>query len=93
MTWEAVLLAHLEKYRRYPATARNRREEGVTYVTFHMNRAGMVLSNRIMRSSGSALLDRAALETLKRAQPLPPIPADRSDPLELSVPVEFFIAR
>ncbi|ATI83420.1 energy transducer TonB [Sphingobium yanoikuyae] len=93
MTWEAVLLGHLEKYRRYPATARNRREQGVTYVTFHMNRAGMLLSNRIMRSSGSALLDRAALETLKRAQPLPSIPADRSDPLELSVPVEFFIDR
>lgn len=93
MTWEAVLLGHLEKYRRYPATARNRREQGVTYVTFHMNRTGMVLSSRITRSSGSALLDRAALETLKRAQPLPPIPADRSDPLELSVPVEFFINR
>ncbi len=93
MTWEAVLLTHLEKYRRYPAAAKSHREEGVTYVTFHMNRAGMVLSNRITRSSGSALLDRAALETLKRAQPLPPIPADRSDPLELSVPVEFFINR
>ncbi|MFK4872794.1 TonB family protein [Novosphingobium sp. ZW T3_23] len=90
-TWEALLLAHLEKYRRYPSAARGRREEGVAYVVFRMNRAGAVLSAAILRSSHSAVLDRAALETLRRAQPLPEIPEDMSDPLELSVPVEFFI--
>ena len=90
-TWEALLLAHLEKYRRYPAAARGRREEGVAYVAFRMNRAGAVLSATILRSSRSALLDRAALETLRRAQPLPTVPEDKPDPLELSVPIEFFI--
>jgi protein TonB len=92
-SWEAQLLAHLEKYRRYPAMARARREEGIAYVTFRMNRAGSVLSAEIVRSSGSSLLDRAALDTLKRAQPLPKIPEDKPDPLELSVPVEFFVHR
>lgn len=91
-TWVALLLAHLEKYRRYPAAARARRHEGVAYVTFRMNRAGTVLSADIVRSSGSAMLDRAALDTLRRAQPLPKIPDDRPDTLELSVPVEFFVA-
>jgi len=92
-SWEGLLLAHLEKYRRYPASARARREEGIAYVTFRMARAGGVLSAKIVRSSGSALLDRAALDTLKRAQPLPRIPDDKPDPLELSVPVEFFVHR
>ncbi|MFT3968463.1 MAG: energy transducer TonB [Sphingobium sp.] len=92
-TWEAQLLAHLEKYRRYPATARARREEGIAYVTFRMNRAGSILSAEVVRSSGSALLDRAALDTLKRAQPLPKIPDDKPNTLELSVPVEFFVTR
>lgn len=92
-TWEALLLAHLEKYRRYPAAARARREQGVAHVTFRMDRQGRLLSAAIARSSGSAALDRAALETLRRAQPLPAIPDDKPDPLELSVPVEFFVRR
>lgn len=92
-TWEATLLAHLEKYRRYPAAARARREQGVAHVRFRMNRQGQLLSAQILRSSGSALLDRAALDTLRRAQPLPAIPASKADPLELSVPVEFFTRR
>jgi protein TonB len=92
-TWEAELLAHLEKYRRYPAAARARREQGVAHVRFRMDREGHVLSAEIRRSSGSVALDRAALDTLRRAQPLPAIPADRPDPLELAVPIEFFIKR
>ncbi|WP_371432106.1 energy transducer TonB [Novosphingobium sp.] len=41
-----------------------------------------------MRSSGFPDLDKAALETLRRADPLPKIPADRPDEIELAVPVE-----
>ncbi|MCG2842821.1 energy transducer TonB [Sandaracinobacter sp. RS1-74] len=92
-TWEARLLAHLGKYRRYPGAARARREEGVAYVRFRMNRQGQLLSVEIARSSGSPLLDRAALDTVRRAQPFPPIPDDRPDTLELSVPIEFFVRR
>jgi len=65
----------------------------VVHVTFRMNRQGQVLSSSIARSSGSSALDRAALDTLRRAQPLPAIPDDRPDPLQLSVPVEFFVNR
>ncbi len=92
-SWEAQLLAHLEQHRRYPAAARARRAEGVAHVQFRMNRQGQVLSAEIQRSAGSAALDRAALETLRRAQPLPAIPDDRPDPLQLTVPVEFFVSR
>lgn len=90
-SWETLLLSHLEKHRRYPATAKGR--AGVAYVSFRMNRQGQVLSASIARSSGSTALDRAALDTVRRAQPLPAIPADRPDVLELSVPVEFFVRR
>lgn len=92
-TWEAQLLTHLEKYRRYPAAARARREQGVAHVRFRMNREGRLLSAEVLRSSGSTALDRAALDTLRRAQPLPPIPSEKPDPLELTVPVEFFVKR
>jgi protein TonB len=58
-----------------------------------MNRAGMVLSSAIVKKSGSFDLDQAALDTLRRAQPLPAIPADRPDIAELTIPVEFYLAR
>lgn len=90
-TWEALLLAHLEKYRRYPPAARSRRQQGVALVRFRMSRAGRVLSAALVRTSGSPLLDQAAVDTLTRAQPLPRIPDDRPDELDLTVPVEFFI--
>lgn len=89
-TWQALLLAHLEKYRRYPAAARSRGQQGVAQVTFRMNRQGRLLSSHVSRSSGSAMLDRAAIDTLKRAQPLPTIPDDMPAEIELAVDVEFF---
>lgn len=91
ITWEAQVLTHLEKYRRYPAAARARRQQGVVHVRFKMNRAGRLLSSEILRSSGSPALDRAALDTVRRAQPLPAIPPEKPDPLELTTPVEFFV--
>lgn len=89
--WEGLVLAHLERFRRYPARARAARQQGTAYVRFTMNRDGMVLSSAIVKKSGSFDLDQAALDTLQRAQPLPTIPEDRPDIVELTIPVEFRI--
>ncbi|PNU05558.1 energy transducer TonB [Novosphingobium guangzhouense] len=87
--WEASVLAHLERFRRYPPRARAARQQGVVQVRFTMNRAGAVLACQIVRKSGSFTLDQAALETVRLAQPLPAIPAGRPDTVELTVPIEF----
>lgn len=92
--WQGRLLAHLEANKRYPTAALSRRQQGVAHVRFVMNREGRVLSSRLERSSGNAALDRAALDMLTRAQPLPRPPAEvTGDRFELVVPVEFFIGR
>lgn len=91
--WEGIILAHLERFRRYPARARAARQQGTVTVRFKMNRDGMVLSSAIVTKSGSFDLDRAALDTLQRAQPLPAIPAGMPDEVELTVPVEFYLTR
>lgn len=91
-SWEGRVLARLNTYRRYPPGAHARRQQGVPYIRFTMNRDGRVLSSRLERSSGFSELDREALALAKRAQPLPRPPEDRpGDTLELVVPVEFFI--
>lgn len=91
-TWEGLLLAHLERRKRYPAEARAQRREGVAHVRFTMTRDGRVLSAELERSSGHPALDREAVALLRRAQPLPKPPAEiTGDPISLSVPVEFFM--
>ncbi|WAC58318.1 energy transducer TonB family protein [Brevundimonas sp. SL130] len=93
-TWQARLLAHLEQNKRFPAAAQARRLQGVVHVRFTMNRDGRVLTSRIERGSGQASLDRAALDMLTRAQPLPGPPAEvAGDRIELVVPVEFFFGK
>ncbi|WP_395396077.1 energy transducer TonB (plasmid) [Novosphingobium sp. BL-8A] len=90
-TWEGRVLARLENFRRYPGAARSTRQQGVVYIRFRINRDGHVLTSSLVRSSGFQTLDQAALETLRRADPLPRIPADRPDEIELSVPIEFYM--
>lgn len=82
------VLAALEQVRRYPPAAKARREEGVVVLVFSMNRSGRVTAAQVQKSSGSASLDRAALEAVRRAR-LPAVPAEYTDPLQLVLPVEF----
>jgi len=91
-TWEGRVLAQLNKHRRYPSMARSRRQQGVPYIRFVMDREGKVLSSRLERSSGFPDLDREAVALPKRSQPLPKPPAEKpGETLELVVPVEFFM--
>jgi protein TonB len=91
-TWEGRVLAQLNKHRRYPSMARSRRQQGVPYIRFVIDREGKVLSSRLERSSGFPDLDREAVALPKRAQPLPKPPADKpGETLELVVPVEFLV--
>lgn len=92
-TFEGMLLARLEQFRRYPEDALRRRREGVTYLRFRMNREGQVVDASIFRRSGCEALDREALATLQRAQPLPRIPDNRPDIIEVRVPIEFLLNR
>lgn len=86
--WQAALLAHLERHKRYPPGARARREQGTAQLSFAIDRSGSVISSRVTRSSGSAELDQAVLDMVRRASPVP-APPDTVQQLSFSVPVRF----
>ena len=91
-TWQGTLRAHLERHKRYPSAAQFRRQQGVTYVRFAMNRAGTVLWARLERGSGHDRLDDESLALMERAQPLPPPPPEvAGEPIEIVVPIQFFL--
>lgn len=88
--WSSRIAVLLERHKRYPATARSRREEGITRVAFVLDRQGRVLSSRIDQTSGVAELDQEALDLLRRAQPFPALPADvEGAQVSLTVPIKF----
>lgn len=91
-TWKSRLLAHLERFKRYPEMARSRHEEGVSLLSFTLDRGGRVLSFFVARSSGSDELDGAAQAMIERASPVPAIPDDVSgQTVQLVVPVRFTV--
>jgi len=94
LTWQSVLLSHLQKYRHYPRQAQRLRRQGVSHVRFSVDRAGRVGTPQIERSSGHRLLDEETLATVLRANPVPPPPPDlEGNPIEVVVPVSFFLRR
>jgi protein TonB len=73
-TWKKSFVAHINRYRRYPAQAEARKMTGRVTVEFMLDRRGQVLSSGVLHSSGSAVLDEEALDLLRRAAPLPTPP-------------------
>ncbi|GKW52782.1 hypothetical protein NCCP2140_18350 [Pseudoalteromonas sp. NCCP-2140] len=90
--WQMQLSAHLERRKRYPRMAKLKRQQGVPWVKFTMDREGQVIAVSLFRASGVSSLDKEVLALVKRAEPLP-LPPDEitGTTLTLTLPVEFFI--
>ncbi len=87
--FQTALLSHIARYRRYPDAARQDRLQGIVQAVFAMRRDGTVTEVWIKSTSGHKLLDVAAIETIRRAQPLPKIPSELPDHLNILMPVAF----
>jgi len=72
--WKSLLVATLERSKRYPAQAHG--DHGVAQLAFSVDRRGGVHRARIVHSSGSSALDSETLAMLERAAPLPPPPPE-----------------
>jgi protein TonB len=87
-TWQKELVAHLDKHKRYPA-ARSQKSAEIL-VSFALDRMGHVLSATIIKGSGDAAFDEAALGMLKRSDPVPqPPPLVADEGLKFTLPVIF----
>jgi protein TonB len=88
--WKSLLVATLERNKRYPSEARARGEQGVAQLAFSVDRSGGVHNARITRSSGSSILDSETLALVQRASPLPPPPPEISGgQIAIAVPIRY----
>jgi protein TonB len=65
----------IEHHKIYPALARRLDMSGTVEVAYILNRQGKLVSVSIVKTSGSDILDKAALQAVRSAL-FPPIPAD-----------------
>ncbi|MGB6559247.1 MAG: TonB family protein [Pseudolabrys sp.] len=88
VTWQKELLAHLDKFKRYPADRSQRSAE--ILITMTLDRMGRVLSASVTKGSGDEAFDHAAVAMVERASPVPPPPPLIADEgLDFSLPVIF----
>lgn len=91
-SWYRKIAQQVERHKGYPPSARARHETGTAELAFTLDRSGKVMTSRIVRTSGSAVLDQETIDTVHRAQPFPsPPPAMPGETFEFTVPIRFNI--
>jgi protein TonB len=78
-SYEQVLLAWIERHKRYPRNALRRRIEGRPILEIRIDRNGRLLDYRLTEPSRQAELDEAAVSLVQRASPFPAVPADHTE--------------
>jgi len=81
---------HLQRLiRDYPGLARHH-TSGTVEVTFRVARDGTVLTAEVHRSSGYSFLDKAGLDIIYRASPMPALPASLpGEAWPIVIPIRF----
>ena len=94
-TWQSDLLRHLAKYKRYPEDARRRGLQGINRLRFVVDAEGKVVSYAMAGGSGSAALDRATLEMIRRAGTVPKPPPEllNNGTIEVVAPFVYSLDR
>jgi TonB family protein len=82
------LVEHIRRFLFYPPAAVERGLSGTVVVRFRLDRAGQVIDLRVVSTRG-ATLDAAAMTTIWKAEPMPPVPTAIETPWEVDVPIDF----
>jgi protein TonB len=87
--YEQQISAWVQRHKIYPAEAGGR--EGRAIVRVRIDRLGNVRYYAIEQSAGLGSLDAAALDMIRRANPMPAVPADYPDGnlVEFLIPISF----
>jgi len=89
-SYYAAVTARLESAKGYPKEARRRGYEGTVLVRVELERNGTLRACAVLQGSGRDILDKEALQTVRRAAPFPPVPDLISGEVQaMSVPLSY----
>jgi TonB family protein len=86
-----AVLKEIAKRKTYPLDSLDRGEEGKVVIGVSVESSGQVLEVRVEEPSAFARLNRAAVETVKGIQALPPVPSSLATPVHLHIPLVYRI--
>lgn len=72
--WQKSIVLLISGSKTYPAKARSDKIEGEVQVRFTLDRYGAILSAEVAQSSGSNVLDTAAVQTVEKLEKMPTPP-------------------
>jgi len=88
--YSAFISEQIRKRKYYPSVARRNGITGRVLVEFTVLSDGQVINEQATEDEGNALLENAALRTLRRVGKLPPFPPDiRQSQLRLIKPIVY----
>jgi protein TonB len=82
------IVQKISRYRFY-SREQNTSPHGLVVTRLSLARDGQVLGVSLLKSSGSATLDNAVMQTIRQASPFPPLPADLGGEQSFIVPVNY----
>jgi protein TonB len=89
-SYASSLLVWLERHKTYPKAAIRSRIEGNVIVQFRIDHEGKLLDYKIIKDSGSEVLDQAVVKMLTRASPFPQVPSHyNEEDLRFTIPISF----
>lgn len=89
-SYSSILQGAFAKHKKYPRLAQMRGWQGIVRVRLEMSAEGAVISSVVSESSGHEILDKQALEMVRKATPLPQPPEIlRNQAFTILVPVAF----
>jgi len=87
----AAVIAEIEKNKFYPPIARRMGIEGLVKVTITLSRSGKLKNVKVSSSSGSKLLDRAAVKLIKKCH-FPPLPSEyKGQEFTIEIPITYVL--
>jgi protein TonB len=87
----AAVIAEIEKNKFYPPIARRMGIEGLVKVTITLSRSGKLKNVKVSSSSGSKLLDRAAVKLIKKCH-FPPLPSEyKGQEFTIEIPINYVL--
>ncbi|HED7248405.1 TPA: energy transducer TonB [Campylobacter jejuni] len=93
-SYQALLMAYLTKFKKYPQEAIMQKQEGVVRIRVSIDESGNVLSKELKKSYPYAALNDEVLSLFKRASPLPKPPKEmlkNGDKISFVMPIDYNI--
>ena len=89
--YEQLVSIWIQKFVVYPESSKKAGHTGETVARIRIDRRGNVRYYALERSTGFTLLDKAAINAIKRANPVPAVPKNYplGDVLEFRIPIRF----